>query len=620
MKKQALAEIKLKVAKTATETQISERKLITYQNESKTGRYLRKITQTFRAGIQAVPKPAPFRDAPSVFLGARASKSRWPNGGGPCIIESSHSPDPHKDPHMTQSDSAPAPGAKSGRIPFGEKIAYGFGDLASCLYWSTFMLYLPFFYTDVFGISAGAVAALLLVARIWDGVNDPMVGAIADRTNTRWGKFRPYFIWMSLPLALLGFLTFLSPDLVFNHPTTSVKILWAFLTYNLLMMAYTAINIPYTALLGVISPNAVDRTMVSSIKFIFAFGAGVLISWKLLDVVQMFGGTKEWIASNAGKIAEWTAADPTHTVNNHPEMIHNLQVGWASSFALVGVLAMIFFFITFLFTHERVKPSINQKTSLLKDLRDLVHNGPWFILLGVTVTYVFYTAIRSSATAYYFKYFVSDKEGIQTIVYPFYGTVTMSFDDLVSLFNTVGQGFSIVGLFILPFIVALIGKKKAFMVLMGIGSVCTGAFYFLGASDTFAMMALQAAGSATGGPLAALLWAMYADTADYSDWKNGRRATGLVFSASTMSQKVGWALSAFVVLGLLQLLGFKANVVQNLAVTHNLMLLMSVIPAFFGLVAIGILCFFPLNDTKMKGIAADLSARKDAEDAESAKA
>jgi GPH family glycoside/pentoside/hexuronide:cation symporter len=521
---------------------------------------------------------------------------------------------------MTQSDSAQAPGAKSGRIPFGEKIAYGFGDLASCLYWSTFMLYLPFFYTDVFGISAGAVAALLLVARIWDGVNDPMIGAIADRTNTRWGKFRPYFIWMSLPLALLGFLTFLSPDLVFNHPTTSVKILWAFLTYNLLMMAYTAINIPYTALLGVISPNAVDRTTVSSIKFIFAFGAGVLISWKLLDVVQMFGGTKQWIASNAGKIAEWTAADPTHTVNNHPEMIHNLQVGWASSFALVGVLAMIFFFITFLFTHERVKPSINQKTSLLKDLRDLGHNGPWFILLGVTVTYVFYTAIRSSATAYYFKYFVSDKEGIQTIVYPFYGTVTMSFDNLVSLFNTVGQGFSIVGLFILPFIVALIGKKKAFMVLMGIGSVCTSAFYFLSATDTFAMMALQAAGSATGGPLAALLWAMYADTADYSDWKNGRRATGLVFSASTMSQKVGWALSAFVVLGLLQILGFKANVVQNLAVTHNLMLLMSVIPAFFGLVAIGILCFFPLNDTKMKGIAADLGARKAAEDAESAKA
>lgn len=501
---------------------------------------------------------------------------------------------------MTQSD----------RIPFLEKIAYGFGDLASCLYWSTFMLYLTYFYTDVYGITPGIAALVVLLARIFDAIYDPIVGTIADRTKTRWGHFRPYFIWMSLPLAVIGMLTFTSPDLVFVHPTMTIKIVWAFATYNLLMLFYTAINIPYTALLGVISPNAVDRTTVSSIKFIFAFGAGVLISWKLLWVVQYFGKTREWLAANGQKIADWIAADPvTHTANNHPEMIHNLQFGWSMAFGVVGVLVMIFFLITFLFTNERVQPAADQKTNLGKDIKDLVTNVPWFILLGVTITYVFYTAIRSSATAYYFKYFVANKEGIQTIVIPLYGTITCTFDELVSDFNVVGQGFSIVGLFILPFLVAFIGKKNAFMVLMGIGIVCTGAFYFLSAGDTFMMMFLQAVGSMTGGPLAALLWAMYADTADYSDWKHGRRATGLVFSASTMSQKIGWAVSAYLVLGLLSLLGYKANEVQNIEVTSNLKLMMSVFPAVFGIVSIVILCFFPLNDKKMKMIAGDLKAR-----------
>jgi len=531
---------------------------------------------------------------------------------------------------MDQSDLKKAPDASQLRtpvkddvnehIPFFEKIAYGFGDLASCLYWSTFMLYLTYFYTDVYGLDAKIAGLVVLVARIFDAVYDPVVGTIADRTHTRWGHFRPYFIWMSLPLAIMGLLTFTSPDLVFVHPTTTVKIVWAFATYNLLMLFYTAINIPYTALLGVISPNAVDRTMVSSIKFIFAFGAGVLISWKLLWVVNFFGHTKEWLASSGQKIADWIALDPaTHTANNHPEMIHNLQHGWSMAFLCVGVLVMIFFFITFLFTHERVKPAANQKTNIGKDIKDLLSNGPWFILFGVTIPYVFYTAIRSSATAYYFKYFVADKEGIQAIIIPLYGTVTCTFDEIVSYFNVVGQGFSIGGLFILPLLVAWIGKKNSFIALMGIGVICTVSFYFLAAGDTFAMMVLQAVGSITGGPLAALLWAMYADTADYSDWKHGRRATGLVFSASTMSQKIGWAVSAYLVLLLLSLLGYRANEVQNVEVTENLKLMMSVFPAFFGIVSIVILLFFPLTEKKMHQIAGDLKARNAAAEAEAKK-
>jgi glycoside/pentoside/hexuronide:cation symporter, GPH family len=502
--------------------------------------------------------------------------------------------------------------AKSDRIPFPEKIAYGFGDLASCLYWQTFMVYLMFFYTDIYGISPAWVGILLGVARIWDGINDPLMGAIADRTNTRWGHFRPYFIWMSLPLAVLGYLTFTTPEL---GPTG--KLIWAFCTYNLLMMAYTAINIPYTALLGVISPNAVDRTTVSSIKFIFAFGAGTLISYFLMPMVQILGKTQEWTAANAHKIADWVALDPArNTVSNHPEMIHNLQHGWSMSFAIIGILAILFFFVTFLFTHERVKPPVNQKTNLGKDIKDLLTNGPWFIILGVTVAYVLYTAIRSSASTYYFRYFVDYKDGISTVIYPFIGAKTYDFEHLVSIFNTVGQVASIVGLLFLPFLVAFVGKKASFIIMMATGMICTGAFYLLGPDDTFMMLVLQVLGSLGGGPLAALLWAMYADTADYSDWKHGRRATGLVFSASTMSQKCGWAVAAVFVGFILSLVGYKANEIQNAQVISNLRLMMSLIPIIFGAIAIIILAFHPLNEKKMKQISDELKSRNAAAEAE----
>jgi GPH family glycoside/pentoside/hexuronide:cation symporter len=165
-----------------------------------------------------------------------------------------------------------------------EKISYGFGDLASVLYWQTFMLYFTYFYTDVFLIPAGVAATMFLISRVWDGVNDPMMGMIADRTKTRWGKFRPYLLWMCVPFAIVGVLTFTVP----NFGLTG-KIIWAYATFILIMMLYTAINIPYTALLGVISPDSDERTSVSSVKFLFAFAAGIIVSATLLPMVKALG-------------------------------------------------------------------------------------------------------------------------------------------------------------------------------------------------------------------------------------------------------------------------------------------------------------------------------------------
>ncbi len=170
------------------------------------------------------------------------------------------------------------------KLAFKEKISYGFGDLASVLYWQTFMLYFTYFYTDVFLIPASAAATMFLFSRVWDGVNDPVMGMIADRTRTRWGKFRPYLLWMCVPFAVVGVLTFTVP----NFGMTG-KLIWAYVTFNLLMMLYTAINIPYTALLGVISADSSERTTVSSVKFLFAFSAGIIVSATLLPMVKIFG-------------------------------------------------------------------------------------------------------------------------------------------------------------------------------------------------------------------------------------------------------------------------------------------------------------------------------------------
>jgi len=460
--------------------------------------------------------------------------------------------------------------AENLKLPFKEKFAYGFGDLASVLYWQTFMLYFTYFYTDVFLIPAGVAATLFLVSRIWDGFNDPMMGIIADRTKTRWGHFRPYLLWMCIPFAIMGVLTFTVPDFDLNG-----KIIWAYITFNLLMMLYTAINIPYTALLGVISPDSNERTTVSSMKFLFAFSAGIIVSATLLPMVKMLGGGNE----------------------SH---------GWQLTFIIYGAAAVIFFLIAFKGTKERVQPPKNQKSSIKKDLFELITNKPWLILLAATITFILFVAARSSVTVHYFKYFV----GTQTISIPFIGTGTYNFETLASAYNTIGQISSFIGVLIVGWFAKIVGKKKAFMIIFIIAIVSTAANFFLGPDDVGILFFLQVTGSMTGGPLSVLLWAMYADTADYGEWKRGRRSTGLIFSASTMSQKIGWAFGAFVALTLMSQVGFEPNQSQSERSLQGLILLFSLIPAAFGVLAMIITFFYPLNDIKVGQIVNELAERR----------
>lgn len=456
------------------------------------------------------------------------------------------------------------------KLAFKEKFAYGFGDLASVLYWQTFMLYFTYFYTDVFLIPASVAATMFLVSRIWDGVNDPIMGMVADRTKTKWGKFRPYLLWMCVPFAVMGVLTFTVPDFGMTG-----KIIWAYVTFILIMMLYTAINIPYTALMGVISPDSNERTSVSSIKFIFAFAAGIIVSASLLPMTKTLGG---------GNDAQ----------------------GWQYTFMIYGVAAVIFFLIAFKGTRERVLPPKSQKMSVKQDLKDLFGNKPWLILLAATITFILFVAVRGSVTVHYFKYII----GEQTLKLPFLGTDTYGFEAITSAYNTIGQISSLIGALIVSWFAKKIGKKNAFYVLFIMAIFSTGILYFLTAKQLGLIFFFQITGSISGGPLSVLLWAMYADTADYGEWKFKRRSTGLVFSASTMSQKFGWAFGAFVALTLMSQVGFQPNTDQSADSIHGLKLLFSIIPAAVGVLSMIILIFYPLTDKKVKEMSYDLEIRR----------
>lgn len=456
------------------------------------------------------------------------------------------------------------------KLPFKEKFFYGFGDLASVLYWQTFMLYLTYFYTDVFLLPAAEAATLFVVSRVWDGINDPMMGMIADRTNTKWGKYRPYLLWICVPFAIVGVLMFTVPNF-----SPAGKLIWAYVTFILIMMLYTAINIPYTALLGVISADSNERTSVSSFKFIFAYVAGTIVSATLLPMAKAMGGKNE-----------------AH--------------GWQMSFVIYGIAAVIFFLIAFRGTHERIKPPKSQKSSMKKDLKELFTNGPWLILLATTITFILFVAVRSSVTVHYFKYVI----GTQTLTLPILGKGSYGFTDMVSAFNTVGQISSIIGVLLVSWFARIVGKKKAFVILLIISIFSTGIYYFLSASQLGLIFIFQITGSLTGGPLSVLLWAMYADTADYGEWKNGRRATGLVFSASTMSQKFGWAIGAYIALELMAQVGFVPNQVQSPESIKGLLLLFSLIPAALGVISIVLLLLYPLTDKRVEELIAELEQRR----------
>lgn len=452
------------------------------------------------------------------------------------------------------------------RVKLREKIGYGFGDGASSMFWKIFTIYLPIFYTDIFGISAAAVGTMLLMTRIWDTANDPIMGIIGDRTNTRWGKFRPYLLWISVPFGIAGVLLFTTPNF-----SESGKIIYAYITYTLMMMVYTAINVPYASLLGVSTSNSNDRTALASYRMIFAFGGSLLVVAIYQPLVDLFkGGVKETTA-------------------------------YQLTMVVIGTLAVLFFVLAFLWTRERITPPKSQKNNLKEDFNNLMKNGPWFILLGAGVMTILFNTLRDGVALYYFKYYIIDETAMKL------SKMTFTFS---TLYLFIGQGANMIGVLFAKPISAKLGKKQTFTYAMIGAAVFSVFFFFIGKGDIVQIYVLQTLVSFCAGIVLPLLWSMYADSADWSEWKTGRRATGLVFSASSMTQKLGWTIGGAITLWLLAAYGFEANVDQSPETIKGIKYMLSFLPAGAALCSGLFIYFYQLSDKKMKQIAVDLAERR----------
>ena len=459
------------------------------------------------------------------------------------------------------------------KLRLREKIGYGFGDAASSMFWKLFSMYLMFFYTDIFGIAAATVGTMFLVTRIWDAAFDPFVGVLGDRTETRWGKFRPYLLWMAVPFAIIGVLTFTTPS--FN---AGGKIIYAYVTYSMMMMIYSLINVPYASLLGVMTADGKERTTLATFRFIFPFAGSLLV----LAAAEPLSG----FFSRLGVVAP------------------DLQHGWQWTAAVFAVLAAVMFWLTFAWTRERIKP-VTEQTSLKHDLGDLLKNRPWFVLLGAGIATIFFNSIRDGAAIYYFKYYLHTRDAFSLPAL----RLTIGWS---SLYFVLGQGANILGVVMAKPVSDRIGKKNTFFLAMSSATLFSFLVYALSPDSVPLVLVLQCFISASAGFVFPLLWSMYADTADYSEWTTGRRATGLVFSASSMSQKFGWTLGGALAGWLLGFYGFKANVTQNQGTLTGIRLMVSIYPAVGALISAVFMLIYPLKEDFVRSIESDLAKQREA--------
>jgi GPH family glycoside/pentoside/hexuronide:cation symporter len=439
-------------------------------------------------------------------------------------------------------------------LGWGEKLGFGFGDFGFNLYWTTVASFLAAFYTDVFGISAAAAGTMIFVTRIVDAITDPLMGAIADRTESRFGKFRPYLLFAGLPLAASGVLTFTTPDL-----GGTGKLIWAYATYSFLMLAYTVVSMPYSALSGVMTARSQERTTLISARFLFAFTGGALVNKFTLPLVDLLG---------AGVAAR----------------------GWQLTMVLYGVLAVGILWVTFATTRERITPPQERNTSPLEDIRDLLGNRPWLILFALAMIIMMTFTMRAGSAYYYFNYYVERPDLLPD--YLFWQMVAYAGGALLA-----------------PVMTRFIDKARLLMLLMGIVGGLSVLFYFVPKDMIWAMFTLNILISLSLGPKSPLTWSMYADTADYNEWKNGRRATAMTFSAASFAQKLGGSLGSAGMLWILAAIGYVANEAQSGASRTGIALLQTVLPGLFALVAVVVIRFYDLTGAQLERIQQDLQAR-----------
>lgn len=489
------------------------------------------------------------------------------------------------------------------KLSFREKAGYSLGDASANFVFQILIIFQAGFYTDVMGISAAALGTMLLLVRFSDAITDPLMGIIADRTNHKWGRFRPWLLWSAIPFAVLFWVAFTVPP-----GGERFRLVYALVTYAVLMMAYTMNNVPYSALNGVMTGDVSERTSLSSYRFVAAMSAAFIVQGLTLPLVGKLGGGDD-------------------------------AKGWSLTVAIYAAIAVVFFVITFFSVKERVQPPPGQKPDFKQDLKDARCNVPWLAMFAMTL-FVFITlAFRGGSYYYYFTYVVdvpamsgfldrvglvasstaSEAHGLGYTILNAFGLIVAEGADPskvgFSLFNMAGVLTNLVGVLLAKPLADRFGKKMVFTVGLAGATVAQAVFFILRPDNINGIFLVNIVICLSYGPTIPLLWAMIADTADYSEWKNGRRATGFVYAGIVFALKAGLGFGGAFVGWALALYGYEAATARTPDVQQGIRMMASVYSAIpFGL---GVVCmfFYPITKALNLQIGRELAERREAYDA-----
>lgn len=450
------------------------------------------------------------------------------------------------------------------KLTIKEKLGYSLGDTASHFVWDLVGFWLLIFYTDIYGLSPAMAGVIMFVGSIWDAVMDPVVGIVSDRTESRWGKFRPYLLFGSIPYAILAVMAFSTPDF-----GDTGKFIYALITCLLLRTAYAFVNLPYSSLGAVMTNDSNERAGLNTYRFIAAYIGQFIVTGAALYLVKWLGAM-----GNGGVVDQ--------------------AQGYQYTVALFGVLSIAFFLIAFATTKERVSAPKKQDNNVLRDFKYLFMNKAWIVLTVVGIVSFIMFAMQNAAIAYYFKYYIQDAENVQ-------------------LFNILGTVALIVALPLSKPLAKRFGNKAVYIG----SSIISGVFFALiyVAGDNLPLVyTFNILAKMSYAPAVPLLWTMLADVADYGEWKFNRRTTGLTFSASVLAQKLGWAIGAAAAGWLLSATHFVANAdVQSDEAMLGIRLLVSVIPGVLYASCALVLAFYDLDTKTIAQMKTELEERRENE-------
>jgi glycoside/pentoside/hexuronide:cation symporter, GPH family len=506
--------------------------------------------------------------------------------------------------------------ASTQKLSFVEKAGYSAADAAANFVFMTMVLYQVNFYSDVMGIAVTTAGYILLTARLWDAFFDPVMGIMADRTRTRWGRFRPWILFTAIPWGVVTYLAYSTPSLWGFNWSYNAIVVYAVITNILLMTIYSANNMPYAALGGVMTGDVQERASLNSFRFVAVNLAQLIVAGFTLPLVAKFAALY-----GHGETAKAT--------------------GWQITMGIWAVLCVGLFLITFVTTRERIERAVEHQSSVKQDFADLLKNSPWVVMFIMTLVHFTIISLKGGAFYNYYRYF-ADKpalfDWLQTLhlsapplakdapapggLLEFLGYIVHADRaDLVnsnvtdvanSVLNILEKAVMIIVILCSPMLSKWLGKKTIAVVGFALTALNSLAFYFLQPTDVSWMITLTVTGAIAYGVTIPLIWAMFADVADYSEWKTGRRATGIVFATIGFALKAGLSLGAFVLSQVLSRHGYVPNVPQSADALYGIRISASLVCAVLFAVCTVLLMLYKLNKRLTLQIADDLAERRKA--------